>query len=92
MLLAAARGLGILWTVEHADDRVSLDVLELLPRDEQDPTIRLARQTVSGRFGRTVLIALSDRDHPAASAGGRRGEDGRRAADTIPPSAERSPA
>ncbi len=44
--------------------RVSVDVLDLLPRDELDPTIRLARQTVSGRFGRTVLIALCDTAHP----------------------------
>ena len=49
---------------QHASQRISVDVLDLLPRDEQDPTIRLARQTVSGRFGRTLLIALSDPAHP----------------------------
>ena len=43
---------------------MSVDVLELLPRDEQDSTIRLARQTVSGRFGRTLLLALADPAHP----------------------------
>ncbi len=63
MLLVLLVGVGILWFIERAQERISLDVLELLPRDEQDPTIRLARQTVSGRFGRTVLIAVSDRDH-----------------------------
>ena len=56
-------GLGILYA-QHASRRISTDVLELLPRDEQDATIRLARQTVTGRFGRTVLIALSDKRHP----------------------------
>ncbi len=54
----------ILFSVQHAPRRISVDVLELLPRDEQDPTIRLARQTVSGRFGRTLYIALHDTAHP----------------------------
>lgn len=65
-LLAAllAVGLGILFGVQHAARRISVDVLELLPRDELDPTIRLARQTVSGRFGRTELIALADPRDP----------------------------
>ena len=56
-------GLGILYA-QHASKRISVDVLELLPRDEQDTTIRLARQTVTGRFGRTLLLALSDPAHP----------------------------
>ncbi len=56
-------GLGILY-VQHASKRVSVDVLELLPRDEQDTTIRLARQTVTGRFGRTLLLALANPAHP----------------------------
>ncbi len=56
-------GLGILYA-QHASKRISADVLELLPRDEQDATIRLARQTVTGRFGRTLLLALSDDQHP----------------------------
>ncbi len=54
----------ILFVGQHAVRRISVDVLELLPRDEQDPTIRLARQTVSGRFGRTLYIALHDTAHP----------------------------
>ena len=56
-------GLGVLYA-QHASKRVSVDVLELLPRDEQDATIRLARQTVTGRFGRTLLLALADPAHP----------------------------
>ena len=62
VLLAA--GWAILQFHQHAAQRISVDVLDLLPRDEQDPTIRLSRQTVSGRFGRSVLIALADRAHP----------------------------
>ena len=66
LLLCAllAVGLGTLFGVEHAARRVSTDVLDLLPRDQLDATIKLARQTVSGRFGRTVLFALSDPAHP----------------------------
>lgn len=66
-LLAAllVLGLAILFGVQQAPRRISVDVLELLPRDELDPTIRLARQTVSGRFGRTELIALADPRNPA---------------------------
>ncbi len=57
-------GVGILFGVQHASRRVSTDVLELLPRDQLDATIKLARQTVSGRFGRTLLFSLSDPTHP----------------------------
>jgi predicted exporter len=63
-LLFLILGLGLLLGPERAMHRVSVDVLDLLPRDELDPTIRMARQTVSGRFGRTLLIALSDSAHP----------------------------
>jgi predicted exporter len=64
LVLFLVLGLGLLLGPEHAMRRVSVDVLDLLPRDELDPTIRLARQTVSGRFGRTLLIALCDTAHP----------------------------
>ena len=64
LLLLLAAGGAILFLGQHAPRRISVDVLELLPRDEQDPTIRLARQTVSGRFGRTLYIALHDTAHP----------------------------
>ena len=64
LLLLLAAGAAILFLGQHASRRISVDVLELLPRDEQDPTIRLARQTVSGRFGRTLYIALYDTAHP----------------------------
>ncbi len=57
-------GLAILFGAQHASHRVSTDVLELLPRDQLDATIKLARQTVSGRFGRTLLFSLSDPAHP----------------------------
>ena len=62
VLLAA--GGAILHFRQHAAQRISVDILDLLPRDEQDPTIRLSRQTVSGRFGRSALVAVSDRAHP----------------------------
>ncbi len=64
LLLLMVAGGAILFYGQHASRRISVDVLELLPRDEQDPTIRLARQTVSGRFGRTLYIALHDTAHP----------------------------
>ncbi len=64
LVLFMVLGLALLFGPERAMQRVSVDVLDLLPRDELDPTIRLARQTVSGRFGRTLLIALSDAAHP----------------------------
>ena len=63
LVFLLAVGGWILFSVQHAPRRISVDVLELLPRDEQDPTIRLARQTVSGRFGRTLYIALHDTAH-----------------------------
>ncbi len=63
LALFLVAGLGLLH-VQHAAQRVSVDVLELLPRDEQDATIKLARQTVTGRFGRTLLLALADPAHP----------------------------
>ena len=64
LLALLAVGLVVLLGVQHAGRRVSTDVLELLPRDELDSTIKLARQTVSGRFGRTLLLSLSDPAHP----------------------------
>ncbi len=64
LLLLLVTGGAILFFGQHASRRISVDVLELLPRDEQDPTIRLARQTVAGRFGRTLYIALHDAAHP----------------------------
>ncbi len=64
LVFLLAVGGWILFSVQHAPRRISVDVLELLPRDEQDPIIRLARQTVSGRFGRTLYIALHDTAHP----------------------------
>ncbi len=64
LLLLLVAGGAILFFGQHASRRISVDVLELLPRDEQDPTIRLARQTVAGRFGRTLYIALHDTAHP----------------------------
>ncbi len=66
LLLLALLGVGlsILFGAQHAGRRVSTDVLDLLPRDQLDATIKLARQTVSGRFGRTLLLALSDPAHP----------------------------
>ena len=64
LLLVLVAGGVILFYGQHAAKRISVDVLELLPRDEQDPTIRLARQTVSGRFGRTLYVALHDTAHP----------------------------
>ena len=64
LLLFLVAGAAILFYGQHASQRISVDVLELLPRDEQDPTIRLARQTVAGRFGRTLYIALHDTAHP----------------------------
>ncbi len=64
LLALLAVGWWVLQSRQHASQRISVDVLDLLPRDEQDPTIRLARQTVSGRFGRSLLIALSDPAHP----------------------------
>ena len=64
LLFLLVAGGWILFRVQGAPRRISVDVLELLPRDEQDPTIRLARQTVSGRFGRTLYVALHDTAHP----------------------------
>ena len=60
LLLLLGLGLAILFFVQGAPRRTSVDVLELLPRDQFDPTIRLARQVASGRLGRTMLLALSD--------------------------------
>lgn len=64
MLLFLALAIGLLLGPLRATHRLSVDALDLLPRDEQDPTIRLARQTAGGRFGRTMLMALSDAVHP----------------------------
>ncbi len=64
LLLLLGLALGLLLGPLRAAHRLSVDALDLLPRDEQDPTIRLARQTAGGRFGRTMLLALSDAAHP----------------------------
>ena len=47
-VLLAVGWLAMLQFHQHASQRISVDMLDLLPRDEQDPTIRLSRQTVSG--------------------------------------------
>ena len=64
LLLFFLVGLGILLGPQHALRRTSVDVLDLLPHDQQDPTISLARGTANGRFGRTMLLALADSAHP----------------------------
>ncbi len=64
LLLFLLAGLGILFGPQRALRRMSVDVLDLLPHDQQDPTISLARGTANGRFGRTMLLALSDSAHP----------------------------
>ncbi|MBV9127548.1 MAG: MMPL family transporter [Verrucomicrobia bacterium] len=64
LLLFLLLGVGLLFGPERAAHRLSVDVLDLLPRDAQDPTISLARQTANGRFGRTMLLALGDSAHP----------------------------
>lgn len=64
LLALLLAGVGVLFGVQKAGRRISTDVLELLPRDQLDSTIKLARQTVSGRFGRTLLLALVDPAHP----------------------------
>ncbi len=64
LLVLLLLGAAVLFGVQGAGNRISTDPLELLPRDELDPTIRLARQTASGRLGKTLLFALSDPDHP----------------------------
>lgn len=64
LLLLLALAVTLLLGPQHALRRLSVDALDLLPRDEQDPTIRLARQTAGGRFGRTMLFALSDAKNP----------------------------
>ncbi len=64
LLAVLAVGLGVLLGVQKAGRRITTDALDLLPRDELDATIKLARQTTTGRFGRTLLFALVDSDHP----------------------------
>ena len=64
LLLFLGLAVALLLGPLRAPHRLSVDALDLLPRDEQDPTIRLARQTAGGRFGRTMLMALSDPAHP----------------------------
>lgn len=64
LLLLLGIGVAVLFLGQKATQRISTDMLELLPRDELDPTIKLARQTASGRLGKTLLFALSDPGHP----------------------------
>ena len=65
LLAFLALGLAVLFGVQHAHRRVTVDVLDLLPTDQQDPTIVLARQGSTGRPGRAMFIALSDARNPA---------------------------
>ncbi len=59
-----ALGLGVLLGVQRAPKRVTVDVLDLLPADQRDPAIALARQAAVGRPGRAMLFALSDAKAP----------------------------
>ena len=60
LLALLAAGLAVLFGVQHAHRRVTVDVLDLLPSDQTDPSIVLARQGATGRPGRAMFIALYD--------------------------------
>lgn len=66
LVLAAvcALGLFVLFGVQKAARRVTVDVLDLLPADQRDPAIALARQAAVGRPGRAMLFAISDAKAP----------------------------
>ena len=64
LLAFLAAGLAVLFGVQHAHRRVTVDVLDLLPSDQRDPTIVLARQGATGRPGRAMFIALYDAKNP----------------------------
>jgi predicted exporter len=57
-------GLAILLGPQRAGRRVTVDVLDLLPSDQNDPSIALARQWATGRPGRTMFFALMDVRNP----------------------------
>lgn len=54
----------VLFGVQRGHKRVTVDVLDLLPADQRDPAIALARQAAVGRPGRTMMFALSDAKSP----------------------------
>jgi predicted exporter len=60
LLAFLAAGLAVLFGVQRAHQRVSVDIVELLPTTEDDPAIALTRQAATGRPGRVLLIALWD--------------------------------
>lgn len=65
LLAFLALGLAVLFGAQQAHRRVTVDVLDLLPSEQQDPTIVLARQGSTGRPGRAMFIALFDAKNPA---------------------------
>ncbi len=65
LIALLAIGLVVLFGVQHGHRRVTVDVLDLLPSDQRDPAIALARQAATGRPGRTMLFALSNAKDPA---------------------------
>lgn len=66
LILAAfcALGLYTLLGLQQAARRVTVDVLDLLPADQRDPAIALARQAAVGRPGRAMLFAFHDAKAP----------------------------
>lgn len=63
LLLAAALGLAWLWHVDLGQ-RISTNVIDLIPAGERSPEINLLRTLVNERQARIVLLALSDPSTP----------------------------
>src|SRR5215475_2746979 len=64
LLAILAAGLFVLFAVQRAHTRVSVDIVELLPTSDDDRAIALTRQAATGRPGRVFSIALWDKNAP----------------------------
>ncbi len=62
LLALLAAGLAVLFGVQRAHRRVSVDIVELLPTTDDDRAVALTRQAATGRPGRVFSIALWDQN------------------------------
>src|SRR4249919_428668 len=62
LLAFLAAGLAVLFGVQRAHRRVSVDIVELLPTTDDDRAVALTRQAATGRPGRVFSIALWDQN------------------------------
>jgi predicted exporter len=66
LLVVALAGGAWLWRLDYAR-KITTNVIDLIPRDEQSPEISLLRTLVDERQARIILLALADPATPQAA-------------------------